>query len=100
MKSIEPDSWCYRLACLIPAPGAAGVVLWEYVRPWIAIPTSAICGLTPPIAFIAFFIHNNSREYSGEDKPSGIKAVAWNVAMLVSIGATLASIVYYLASLI
>lgn len=96
----EPDSWRYRLACLIPAPGAAGVVLWEYVGPWITIPTSAICGLMPPIAFITFFILNNSREYLGEDKPSGIKATVRNVAMLVSIGATLASIVHYLASLI
>jgi hypothetical protein len=97
---VEPDSWRYRLACLIPAPGMAGVVLWEYVGPWIAIPTSAICGLMLPIAFIAFFILNNSREYLGEDKPRGVKAAVWNVAMLVSIGATLASIVYYLASLI
>jgi Mn2+/Fe2+ NRAMP family transporter len=97
---VDPDSWRYRLACLIPAPGMAGVVLWEYVGPWIAIPTSAICGLMLPIAFIAFFILNNSREYLGEDKPRGVKAAVWNVAMLVSIGATLASIVYYLASLI
>jgi Mn2+/Fe2+ NRAMP family transporter len=97
---VEPGSWRYRLACLIPAPGMAGVVLWEYVGPWIAIPTSAICGLMLPIAFIAFFILNNSKEYLGEDKPRGVKAAAWNVAMLVSIGATLASIVYYLVSLI
>jgi manganese transport protein len=97
---VEPDSWRYRLACLIPAPGVAGVVLWRYVGPWIAIPTSAICGLMLPIAFIAFFILNNSKEYLGEDKPRGVKAAAWNVAMLVSIGATLASIVYYLVSLI
>lgn len=97
---VEPGSWRYRLACLIPAPGVAGVVLWRYVGPWIAIPTSAICGLMLPIAFIAFFILNNSKEYLGEDKPRGVKAAAWNVAMLVSIGATLASIVYYLVSLI
>jgi len=97
---VEPGSWRYRLACLIPAPGVAGVVLWKYMGPWIAIPTSAICGLMLPIAFITFFILNNRTEYLGKDKPCGTKAIAWNIAMLVSIGATLASIVYYLVSLI
>ena len=97
---VEPGGWRYRLACLIPAPGVVGAVLWSYVGPWIAIPTSAICGLMLPIALIAFFILNNSRKYLGEDKPSGIKAVAWNIAMLTSIGVTVASIVYYLISLV
>jgi len=97
---IEPSGWRYRLACLLPAPGFVGVVLWGYIGPWIAIPTSAICGLMLPIAFIAFFILNNSKRYLGKDKPSGAKAVAWNIAMLVSIIVTVASIVYYLHSLI
>jgi manganese transport protein len=95
---VEPGGWRYRLACLIPAPAMVGVVLWKYIGPWIAIPTSAICGLMLPIAFIAFFILNNSRKYLGDDKPSGPKAVAWNIAMIISIGASLASIVYYLIS--
>lgn len=95
---VEPGGWRYRLACLIPAPAMVGVVLWKYIGPWIAIPTSAICGLMLPIAFIAFFILNNSKKYLGDDKPTGPKAVAWNIAMIISIGATLASIVYYLIS--
>jgi hypothetical protein len=97
---LEPGSWRYRLACLIPAPGLAGVVLWKYLGPWVAVPTSAICGLMLPIAFIGFFILNNSRAYLQEDKPRGRKAWIWNVAMIVSIGASLASIVYYLVSLV
>jgi manganese transport protein len=97
---IEPGGWRYRLACLLPAPAVIGVVLWKYIGTWIAIPTSAICGLMLPIAFIAFFILNNSKKYLGEDKPRGIKAVVWNIAMLISISATVASIIYYLASLI
>ncbi|MHC4436636.1 MAG: divalent metal cation transporter [Planctomycetota bacterium] len=97
---VEPGGWRYRLACLIPAPGVFGVVLWPYIGPWIAIPTSAICGLMLPIAFIAFFILNNSKKYLGQDKPRGIKALLWNIAMIISICVTIASIVYYLASLI
>lgn len=97
---VEPGGWRYRLACLIPAPAMVGVVLWRYLGPWVAIPTSAICGLMLPIAFVAFFILNNSSKYLGEDKPTGVKALVWNVAMLTSIGVTVASIVYYLVSLI
>ncbi len=97
---IEPGSWRYRFACLIPAPGVVGVVLWKYIGPWIAIPTSAICGLMLPIAFVAFFILNNSTRYLGKDRPSGAKAAIWNIAMIISIGAAFASIVYYLISLI
>ena len=97
---IEPGSWRYRLACLIPAPGVLGVVLWKYIGSWIAIPTSAICGLMLPIAFIAFFILNNSKKYLGDAKPSGRKALLWNIAMVISICVTFASIVYYLISLI
>jgi hypothetical protein len=97
---IEPGSWRYRLACLIPAPGVLGVVLWKYIGSWIAIPTSAICGLMLPIAFVAFFILNNSKKYLGDDKPSGPKALLWNIAMVISIVAAFASIIYYLASLI
>jgi len=96
---VEPGSWRYRLACLLPAPGVAGVVLWKYLGPWIAVPTSAICGLMLPIAFVGFFLLNNSRAYLREDKPRGRKAMIWNTAMVVSIVVSLASIVYYLVSL-
>jgi hypothetical protein len=47
---VEPGGWRYRLACLIPAPAMVGVILWESMKTWIAIPTSAICGLMLPIA--------------------------------------------------
>ena len=97
---VEPGGWRYRLACLIPAPAFVGVILWRYIGPWIAIPASAICGLMLPIAFIAFFILNNSKRFLGENKPTGVKALVWNIVMLISIGATAASIVYYLVSLI
>ena len=95
---VEPGGWRYRLACLIPAPAVVGAVLWNYIGPWIAIPTSAICGLMLPIAFISFFILNNSKKYLGKNKPTGTKALVWNIAMIISIGVTITSIVYYLVS--
>ena len=93
---IEPGGWKYKLACLIPAPALLGAVWWKYMGPWIAMPTSAICGLMLPIAYIAFFILNNKRKYLGADKPSGPKAIGWNIAMLIAIAVSIASASYYL----
>ncbi len=93
---IEPGGWKYRLACLIPAPGILGVILWKPMGQWIAVPTSAICGLMIPIAYAAFFIMNNRRSYLGDQKPRGVKAAIWNLAMLVSIAVVTASASYYI----
>lgn len=93
---LEPTGWRYRLACLAPAPGVLGVILWPYLRTWVAIPTSAVCSLMLPIAYIAFFILNNRRGYLGDDTPSGRRALAWNAAMLVAIAAVASSGIYYI----
>ncbi len=93
---LEPTGWKYRLACLLPAPGFLGVVLWQYMGGWITIRASAVAGVLTPIAYIAFFIMNNRRKYLGRDTPTGAKAVIWNAAMILSIVVTIASIVYFL----
>ncbi len=93
---IEPRGWKYRLACLIPAPGVVGVVLWGKMGFWIGVRTSALCGLLLPIAYLAFFVLQNRRAYLGDDRPRGAKAWAWNLGMGLAIAATVASIVYFL----
>lgn len=93
---IEPGGWRYRLACLVPAPAVTGVIFWKYMGPWIAVYASAICGLLLPIAYVGFFILNNSKKYLGPDKPTRAKALAWNIAMLLAIAASVASVCYYL----
>ena len=98
MFGIEPGGWRYRLACLMPAPAVSGVLLWKYMGPWVAIPASAICGLLLPLAYIIFFVLNNSRKYLGPDKPSGTKAIVWNAAMLIAIIISITSACYYLYS--
>jgi len=95
---IEPQGWKYKLACLIPAPGILGVVLWKYMGFWIAVRTSAICGILLPIAYVAFLVLHNRRDYLGRDTPVGWKRWAWNVGMLLAIAATVISIANYLAS--
>ncbi len=93
---IEPGGWKYKLACLIPAPGLFGVILWSKMGSWIAIPTSVACGIMLPVAYIGFFLLNNSKKYLGSDKPTGAKAIFWNIAMGVAIVSSIAAVVYYM----
>jgi len=97
---IEPGGWKYKLATLIPAPGILGVVFWGKIGTWIAIPTSAMCLIMLPIAYIGFFLLNNSEKYLGEEKPKGRKALIWNTSMLVAILITLASVVFMLVKIV
>jgi manganese transport protein len=97
---IEPGGWKYKLATLIPAPGLLGVLFWSKIGTWIAIPTSAISLIMLPIAYIGFFLLNNSEKYLGEDKPKGKAAFGWNLAMLIAIGITLASVAYYVITVV
>ncbi len=64
--------------------------------PWVTVPTSAVCGLLLPLAYMIFFILNNSKRYLGLDKFTGPRAVVWNLAMLVALLASIASVCYYL----
>ncbi|MHC5056747.1 MAG: divalent metal cation transporter [Planctomycetota bacterium] len=93
---IEPGGKKYKLACLFPAVGVLGVVLWPYMGFWIAMPTSAICGLMLPIAYIGTFILNNKKGFLGRDTPTGGRAWAWNIGMGLAVLAALASSAYYL----
>jgi Mn2+/Fe2+ NRAMP family transporter len=95
---VEPGGWKYKLACLLPIPGVSGVILWKYMGPWIAVPTSAICGLLLPLAYTIFFILNNSKQYLGHDKFTGPKAMVWNFGMLIALLASVASVCYYVYS--
>jgi len=96
---LEHGSRKHKLACLIPAPAAAGALFWQYMGPWVAVPTTAISSLLLPVAYAAFFILNNSKKYLQGDKPAGVKAVIWNIGMLAAIIVSAASSCYYLYTL-
>jgi Mn2+/Fe2+ NRAMP family transporter len=96
LLGVEPGGWKYKLACLLPIPGVSGVILWKYMGPWVAVPTSAVCGLLLPLAYIIFFILHNSKKYLGPAKHTGLKAVMWNVGMLVAFLTSVASACYYI----
>lgn len=93
---IEPTGWKYKLATLLPVPGLLGAVLWSKIGTWIAIPTSAIALIMLPVAYIGFFLLNNSRRYLGEDMPRGRVRFWWNLGMIIAISITLISATYYI----
>ncbi len=99
MFGYEPGGRAYKLACLIPTPAIVGVIMWAKWGPWVAVPTSAICGVMLPIAYVAFFLLNNSVRFLGAYKPRGIKATLWNIGMMIAIVASTAGAINYLIQL-
>ena len=74
----------YRLACLLPAPGVLGAVLWTDVALWVAVPTTLLCGFMLPLAYVGFIKLQRNREYLGKDLPEGRKAIAWTGGMVLA----------------
>jgi manganese transport protein len=94
MFKLEQDSMQYRLACLLPTPAVLGVFLWSSMGPYVVLPTSAICGVLLPIAYVGWLVLNNREAYLGVDMPTGSKALLYNCAMTVCIVTVVASVVY------
>ncbi len=74
----------YRLACLIPAPGVLGAILWTDIALWVAVPTTLVCGFMLPVAYLGLIKMQASKTYLGEDKPPGAKGKTWIGAMILS----------------
>ena len=96
MFALEEDSLQYRLACLLPTPAVLGVFLWSSMGPYVILPTSAICGVLLPIAYVGWLLLNNREQYLGADMPRGGTAMLYNGAMTICIAAVVASVVYSL----
>ena len=86
----------FKWACLVPAPAMAGVVLWETMGTWVALPAFTIGLVMLPIAYVSWFVLQNSERLLGEHRPRGASAVRWNVAMTVAVSVTLVSVAYTL----
>ena len=74
----------YRLACLLPAPGVLGAVLWTDIALWIAVPTTLLCGFMLPVAYVGFIKLQRNSKYLGNDKPEGSRAIAWTGGMVIA----------------
>lgn len=87
---VEVGSWRYRLATLLPTPGVLGPLLWKKLF-WLPVPTTIICGLFLPLAYLGFLKLQRSEAYLGKDAPRGRRRTAWTVGLLV---ATLVLVVF------
>ena len=63
---------------------------------WIALPAFTIGLVMLPIAYIGWFLLQNSSRFLGEDKPRGWRALRWNTLLGISLLITLASVAYTL----
>ena len=93
---VEPKGRAYRLACLFPAPAFLGVILWKSLGMWIALPAFAFGLLMLPIAYLGWFLLQNSGRFLGDDRPRGGRALRWNLAMGIALAVTLVSVGYSL----
>ena len=92
----EPRGLRYRLACLAMLPAFPGVVLWETMGMWVALPAFTIGLIILPTAYVGWFLLQNSDGLLGADRPRGASAVRWNVAMTAAVTITLVSVGYTL----
>ena len=74
----------YRLATLLPVPGVLGPVYWSEIAVFLAVPTSILCGLFLPLAYIGFIRLQTRRDYLGDDTPSGTSGRLWVVGMVAT----------------
>lgn len=81
----QPYGGAYKIGVLMPAVGVLGPILWGKMAFWLVVPTSIICFLFLPIAYVTFFIMMNSKGYLGKDRPEGARRLLWNVGMAVAI---------------
>jgi len=89
LTGAELGSRRWRLGMLLPAVGVLGPQVGKDLLFWLAIPTSIVCGLLLPLAYIAILRLQTSAEYLGEDRPRGARA-AWIVGVMALITAFLA----------
>ena len=94
MFGFKEGSFKYKLALLAPTPAVLGVFVWSKMGPYVVLPTSAICGLLLPIAYIGWALLNNNKAYLGDARPEGKKRFVFNLAMLLCILTVLSSVVY------
>ena len=84
----------YVLGCLVAGVvGAMWPMFWAGdSKFWLAIVASNFGMMLLPIAYFTFFMMMNSRSLMGEEKPTGLRMLVWNLLMGVSVlGAVVAA---------
>ena len=91
MLGVPSGGPIHRLGSILPGiTGALGFLyLWNNAaaKLWLAVPTSNFGMALLPIAYVTFFLMMNSRTLLGDAMPTGVRRLAFNIAMLVAIAA-------------
>ncbi len=82
-----PKGWTQRIGSLMVSVGALGPFFWKEAAPWLAVPTSVFAMVLLPIAYFAFFLLMNQKTFMGNNMPTGVKRILWNVLMALAAGA-------------
>jgi Mn2+/Fe2+ NRAMP family transporter len=82
-----PRGWTQRFGSLMVSVGALGPFFWKEAAPYLAIPTSVFAMVLLPIAYFAFFLLMNQKTFMGNNMPTGVKRIIWNVLMALAAGA-------------
>ncbi len=82
-KGIAP----FVIGCLIAGiAGSIWPMVWDGpAKLWLAILTSSFGMMLLPIAYFTFFMMMNSKKILGDEKPTGMRMIVWNVLMIISV---------------
>lgn len=84
---LPPKGTPHRVGAFLAAfTGALGPFFWSEAAVWLAVPTSMFGMVLLPIAYFAFFFLMNSKSLLGENMPTGLARLRWNVLMLLAAG--------------
>lgn len=87
MLGVPPHGWPHRFGALAAGlVGSLGPFLWSKAAVWLVVPTSMFGLVLLPIAYWTFFFMMNSKSLLGENMPTGIARVRWNLLMLIASG--------------
>jgi manganese transport protein len=98
MLGFEPRGWRYRAATMVANVGLLGAF---YPLPlWLPVLASSTALVMLPVAYVGFFILQNTRGYLGEDVNRGLKGAVWNVLLLLAVLVVAAGAVARILSLV
>jgi manganese transport protein len=98
MLGFEPRGWRYRAATMAANVGLLGAF---YPLPlWLPVLASSTALVMLPVAYVGFFILQNTRGYLGDDVNRGFKGAVWNVLLLLAVLVVAAGAVARILSLV
>ncbi|MDH3716627.1 MAG: divalent metal cation transporter [Planctomycetota bacterium] len=95
LLGLPQGGWAHRLGTLVAGIGGAfGPFIWKQASFYLVVPTSVFGYILLPLAYLTFFLLMNQKDYLGENAPTGMRRLVWNLLMAVSAGVATVGSVY------